>query len=101
VDCLHAFDANRTGGNETRTRGYGLLNARVGLTARLDDVRTANLSVIGTNLLDSDIRNVASFKKDEVLLPGRTVRFLVTVNFWPPAIARPARVNGATSCRWS
>ncbi|WP_043361516.1 TonB-dependent receptor [Belnapia sp. F-4-1] len=81
IDYLHAFNQNRLGENETPTKGYDLLNARIGYTARLDDVRSANLSIIGTNLLDSDIRNVASFKKDEVLLPGRTVRFLVTVTF--------------------
>ncbi len=81
IDYLHAFNQNRLGENETPTKGYDLLNARIGYTARLDDVRSANLSVIATNLLDSDIRNVASFKKDEVLLPGRTVRFLMTVTF--------------------
>ncbi|WP_198383657.1 TonB-dependent receptor [Roseomonas sp. KE2513] len=81
VDYLHAFNQNRVGENETPTKGYELLNARIGYTARLDDIRTANFSVIGTNLLDSDIRNVASFKKDEVLLPGRTVRLLATLTF--------------------
>ncbi|WP_169742839.1 TonB-dependent receptor [Muricoccus aerilatus] len=81
VDYLHAFNQNRVGENETPTKGYDLVNARIGYTARLDDVRTANFSVVGTNLLDSDIRNVASFKKDEVLLPGRTVRLLATLTF--------------------
>ncbi|WP_458094328.1 TonB-dependent receptor [Roseomonas sp. WA12] len=81
VDYLHAFNQNRVGENETSTKGYELLNARIGYTARLDQVRTANFSIVGTNLLDSDIRNVASFKKDEVLLPGRTVRFLATLTF--------------------
>ncbi|MBP0494332.1 TonB-dependent receptor [Pararoseomonas indoligenes] len=81
VDYLHAFDQNRVGENETPTKGYELLNARIGYTARLDDLRSANFSLVGTNLLDSDIRNVASFKKDEVLLPGRTVRLLMTVSF--------------------
>jgi iron complex outermembrane receptor protein len=81
IDYLHAFNQNRTGENETPTKGYELLNARIGYTARLDDIRTANFSIIGSNLLDSDIRNVASFKKDEVLLPGRSVRFLATLTF--------------------
>ena len=81
VDYLHAFNQNRVGENETPTKGYDLLNARIGYTARLDDARSANFSLIGTNLLDSDIRNVASFKKEEVLLPGRTVRLLMTVSF--------------------
>ena len=81
VDYLHAFNQNRVGENETSTKGFDLLNARIGYTARLDDVRSANFSVVGSNLLDSDIRNVASFKKEEVLLPGRTVRFLATLTF--------------------
>jgi iron complex outermembrane receptor protein len=81
VDYLHAFNQNRVSENETPTKGFDLLNARIGYTARLDENRAANFSVIGTNLLDRDIRNVASFKKDEVLLPGRTVRLLMTVTF--------------------
>jgi iron complex outermembrane receptor protein len=28
----------------------------------------------GDNLLDDDVRHHVSFKKDEVLLPGRTIR---------------------------
>jgi iron complex outermembrane receptor protein len=28
----------------------------------------------GENLLDEDVRNHVSFKKDEVLLPGRNIR---------------------------
>ena len=35
----------------------------------------------GTNLLDERIRNAVSFKKDEVLMPGRTVRLFTTVRF--------------------
>lgn len=81
LDYLHAFDQTRTGENETRTDGYDLLNLRVGYTRQLGGTRAVNLSVIGTNLLDSDMRNSASFKKDEVLLPGRAVRLLATFTF--------------------
>ncbi|WP_187830460.1 TonB-dependent receptor [Siccirubricoccus phaeus] len=81
VDYLHAFDQTRIGANETPTKGYDLLGIRVGYTAHVNDTTAVNLSVIGSNLLDSDIRNAASFKKDEVLLPGRSVRFLLTMNF--------------------
>ena len=31
------------------------------------------------NLLDDDVRNHVSFKKDEVLEPGRTIRLYGTV----------------------
>lgn len=32
------------------------------------------LGIKGENLLDDEVRNHASFKKDEVLLPGASVR---------------------------
>ena len=35
----------------------------------------------GENLLDDDVRISASFKKDEVLLPGRNVRLFGIVKF--------------------
>jgi iron complex outermembrane receptor protein len=81
LDYLHAFNQNRTGENETPTKGYELLNARVSYTAQVHGGTALTFSLIGSNLLDSDIRNVASFKKDEVLLPGRSVRLLLTMNF--------------------
>jgi iron complex outermembrane recepter protein len=37
--------------------------------------------VVGNNLLNDDMRNSASFKKDEVLLPGASVRGFVRVGF--------------------
>jgi iron complex outermembrane receptor protein len=39
------------------------------------------LGVVGTNLLNDEVRNAVSFKKDEVLLPGRSVRFFTTVKW--------------------
>ena len=39
------------------------------------------LGVQARNLLDADIRNATSFKKDEILLPGRNVRLFVTARF--------------------
>jgi iron complex outermembrane receptor protein len=81
LDYLHAFNQNRTGENETPTKGYELLNARVSYTAQVNSGTALTFSLIGSNLLDSDIRNVASFKKDEVLLPGRSLRLLLTMNF--------------------
>jgi iron complex outermembrane receptor protein len=37
--------------------------------------------ITGNNLLNEDIRNSASFKKDEVLLPGRNFRLFATARF--------------------
>lgn len=81
VTYLHAFNQNDLGQNETPTKGFDLLNALVGYTARIDQYRAATLSIVGTNLLDRDMRNAASFKKDEVVLPGRSVRFVATISF--------------------
>ena len=39
------------------------------------------LGIIGNNLLNDDIRNSVSFRKDEVLLPGRNVKFFANVRF--------------------
>ena len=41
--------------------------------------RELTLGVVGNNLLNDDIRNHVSFKKDEVLMPGRSVRFFATL----------------------
>jgi iron complex outermembrane receptor protein len=35
------------------------------------------LGVTGSNLLDEEVRNHVSFKKDEVLLPGASVKTFV------------------------
>ena len=37
------------------------------------------IGVRGDNLLDDDVRNHVSFKKDEVLLPGRSVRLFGSI----------------------
>jgi hypothetical protein len=37
--------------------------------------------LVGDNLLDDDIRNSVSFTKDQVLLPGRGVRFFANIKF--------------------
>ncbi|WP_419899362.1 TonB-dependent receptor [Roseomonas sp. USHLN139] len=81
VDYLHAFDQNRVAEAETSTKGYELLNARIAYTAALDADRALTLAVLGSNLLDRDMRNAASFKKDEVLLPGRAIRFMASLAF--------------------
>jgi iron complex outermembrane recepter protein len=78
VGFLHAFGQDRIGENETPTDGFTLLNADLAYTFRLDP-RSAfgpdmTIGLKGENLLDDDVRNHVSFRKDEVLQPGRTVR---------------------------
>jgi iron complex outermembrane receptor protein len=75
---LHAFDQNRFGDEETPTKGYTLLNADLAYTFKLDQNSgfgpDMTIGLKGENLLDDDVRNHVSFRKDEVLQPGRTVR---------------------------
>ena len=78
VGVLHAFAQNEISLEATRTDGYSLVNLEVSYTQKLT---TANawgpeftIGMRGDNLLNDDVRNSASFKKDEVLAPGASVR---------------------------
>ena len=85
VGLLHAFAVNNVALNETPTAGYNLLRAELTYTLKvapnLFNVKEARFGVVGTNLLDDDVRNHVSFRKDEVLLPGRSVRFFASAKF--------------------
>ena len=67
------------------TDGYNLLKAELSYTAKLRADATGiteyRVGIVGDNLLNEDIRNAVSFKKDEVLQPGRTVRLFGSVRF--------------------
>lgn len=59
------------------TSGYTLLNSELSYTRQRDTNRffsEMTLGVRGSNLLDDDVRFSTSFKKDEVLQPGASVR---------------------------
>ena len=85
VGVLHAFRHDETAIDETPTSGYTLLNAGISYTMKLasNGAITPELTIglKGDNLLDEDVRNSASFKKDEVLEPGRNVRLYGIVRF--------------------
>ena len=72
-DTVSVIDAR-----DTPTNGYTLLNAEVAYTFKTGDDGSfgsaTTIGLKGENLLDDDIRNHVSFKKDEVLQPGRTIR---------------------------
>jgi iron complex outermembrane receptor protein len=77
VGFLHAFDQDRIGEEETPTKGYTLLNADIAYTFKIERNGAApemTIGLKGENLLDDDVRNHVSFRKDEVLQPGRTIR---------------------------
>lgn len=70
---------------DTVTNGYTLLNAELSYTWKQEQdgrlVPAWTVGIKGENLLDDDVRNHVSFKKDEVLQPGRTVRLFSSVKF--------------------
>lgn len=84
VNLLHAFAQNNLGAFETPTPGYNLLNAEINHTTTLpngDWPMTLTVGLRGENLLDADIRLHQSYKKDEVLQPGRNLRLFASMKF--------------------
>lgn len=79
VQLTHAFEQNDIADNETPTDGYNRLDAGVTWRALATDTGSIDVSLVGRNLLDEEIRNHVAFNKDEVLLPGRDVRLVVSL----------------------
>jgi len=86
IGLLHTFEQNHIAAVETPTSGYNLLKAELSYTRKFKNPAPGEptaftVGIVGNNLLDEDIRNSVSFKKDEVLMPGRTVRLFASVRF--------------------
>jgi iron complex outermembrane receptor protein len=85
VGLLHAFPQNDVSDYETVTGGYDLLKAELSYSSKLPGDRSGlsevKVGIVGDNLLNDDVRFAQSFKKDEVLQPGRTVKVFATVKF--------------------
>lgn len=85
VGLLHAFAQNNVSDFETATAGYDLLKAELSYSSKLkgdpSGLAEVKFGVVGDNLLNDDVRFAQSFKKDEVLQPGRTVKVFATVKF--------------------
>ena len=85
IGVLHAFNHAETAPYETFTPGWTNLKAEVSYTRPLDrsvcGFSEFTLGLKGDNLLNDDIRNSASFKKDEILLPGRSARVFLSLRF--------------------
>jgi iron complex outermembrane receptor protein len=86
VNLLHAFAQNNIAlVGETPTAGYNDLRAQITyttiLTPRDFGPREVTVGLVGTNLLNQDIRNSVSYTKDEVLMPGAGVRAFATIKF--------------------
>jgi iron complex outermembrane receptor protein len=82
VRLQHSFDQDDVAANETPTDGYTRLDAGVTWhAAKRDDGSEINLSLIGRNLTDEEIRNHVAFNKDEVVMPGRDVRVVLSMKY--------------------
>lgn len=88
IAMLHAFRQDVISAidpKDTSTSGYTLVNAELAYTWKQERVGTFvpqwTVGIRGENLLDDDVRNHVSAKKDEVLQPGRTVRLFGSVKF--------------------
>ncbi len=87
VRLLHAFAQNDIAPvAETPTPGYDDLRAEVSYTAktakpRADQLSEMTFGLVGTNLLNQDIRNSVSYTKDQVLLPGAGVRLFARLRY--------------------
>jgi iron complex outermembrane receptor protein len=87
--ALHAFDQDEVASDDakdTPTDGYTMLNADLSYTFALEPAigrisPQMTIGLRGENLLDEEIRNHVSFKKDEVLQPGRTIRLYGVVRY--------------------
>ena len=77
LTLLHAFTQNEFASFDTSTPAYNLLNAEISYTMKLDALaglsQQMTIGLKGQNLLNEDIRDAVSYKKDEVLAPGRSV----------------------------
>jgi iron complex outermembrane receptor protein len=87
VKLLHAFAQNDIAPvAETPTPGYDDLRAELSYQWKPAKPKAGDLTEImfglsGSNLLNRDIRNSVSYSKDEVLMPGASVRLFTTVKY--------------------
>ncbi len=87
VNLVHAFDQTDVAPvAETPTVGYDDLRAEISYRwkprAPMGGTPTEmTIGLVGTNLLNDDIRNAVSYSKDEVLMPGASVRAFASIRF--------------------
>lgn len=70
VEYVHVFDQDRIAAFETKTPGYEMVNATLAYDVPLGGV-AGQIFVRGTNLLDREALNHASFVRDAAPLRGR------------------------------
>ena len=75
-------DATKTAGRPLKyLRQAGYAGRIYPINPRRDEVSELTLGVNGTNLLNRDIRNSVSYSKDEVLMPGASLRLFATAKY--------------------
>ncbi len=84
VNLLHAFPQRDIAvAGETATSGYNRLRAELSYTQKFKNdpagIKEIIVGVVGDNLLNDDIRNHVT--KDEVLLPGASVKLFANLKF--------------------
>ena len=85
MGLLHAFGQRDLGVNDTPTAGYNLLKLQIENKQywRYSPWGPTEITtgLVGDNLLDVDVRNSVQFHKDEILLPGRSIKFFMNAKF--------------------
>ena len=79
---LHVAEQRDLGAFEVATDPYTMV--RAGLTYRFEMPNTDTpfeVGIAASNLFDEEARNHASFKKDDVTLPGRSIRIFLRARF--------------------
>ena len=72
---------DEVGDFETNTQSFTYLNASMNYEIDFVDDVPLSLSIVARNLTDVRGRNHLAFNKDEVLLPGRSIRFGLRARF--------------------
>ena len=85
MGLLHAFGQSDLGVNDTPTAGYNLLKMEISNKQYWRDspwgAAEITTGLVGDNLLDVDVRNSVQFHKDEILMPGRSIKFFMNAKF--------------------
>ncbi len=81
VGFLRTEAQNRTGAFENSTASFTHLNASLAYTIEPVDELPIEFSIVAQNLTDVRGRNHIAFNKEQVLLPGRNIRFGISARF--------------------
>ncbi|MEM9725344.1 MAG: TonB-dependent receptor [Pseudomonadota bacterium] len=82
IGVIHAFEQDDVAFNEDPTDGFTDLSAQASYAFETPDGQPGfEIGIVGSNLLDDDIRNHSSFKKADVLLPGASARVYGRIKF--------------------